>query len=266
MAEVENPVGSSSGLLNKEFLDQCVQVYTTSVNTTLQIQKRCRAITDFLESKGIDHIKIDMCMDLEARPRMLEIIPDEFKEDEDNKHLPPQVFAGDFEYCGSFDEFMEAKELDKIYTFFRLTPPEGSAEHRAAFPEPSEVSVEEIQSEPEEDAQSEVNPEENQEEQNEEEEKDQPSEQKTYDPEVSMDGGNIQESEMFAAAMGEQIQEQQTEQTQKINIEEQEDGEVIELSVQASQRDEEEELQEVASESGQQSVIDKNEMMEQEAE
>ena len=139
-------------------------------------------------------------------------------------------------------------------------------EHRAAFPEPSEVSVEEIQSEPEEDAQSEVNPEENQEEQNEEEEKDQPSEQKTYDPEVSMDGGNIQESEMFAAAMGEQIQEQQTEQTQKINIEEQEDGEVIELSVQASQRDEEEELQEVASESGQQSVIDKNEMMEQEAE
>ena len=81
-----------------------------------------------------------------------------------------------------------------------------------------------------------------------------------------MDGGNIQESEMFAAAMGEQIQEQQTEQTQKINIEEQEDGEVIELSVQASQRDEEEELQEVASESGQQSVIDKNEMMEQEAE
>lgn len=262
MSEVSGPINSASGLHDKEFLDQVVQVYTTSVSTTLQIQKKCRAIQDFLEANNIDHKLIDMCMDLEARPRMLEIIPEEFKQDEDEKHLPPQVFAGDFEYCGSFDEFMDAREMDLIYRFFRLTPPEGTAEHKAAFPpeptpeptpEPSEADPEEQQEEQE------------QEEANQEPEEQAQQEQKEYDPEVSMGAGNIEDTQMFAAAMGEPIQEQ------TVKVEEQTDGEVIELSVQASQRDEEESQldvgdEEAESESGQQSVIDKNEMLEQEAE
>jgi hypothetical protein len=257
MSEVSGPINSAAGLQEKEFLDQVVQVYTTSVSTTLQIQKKCRAIQDFLEANNIDHKLIDMCMDLEARPRMLEIIPDEFKQDEDNKHLPPQVFAGDFEYCGSFDEFMDAREMDLIYRFFRLTPPEGTAEHRVAFPpEPTPEPTPEP---------SEADPEEQQQEDQEPEEQAQ-QEQKEYDPEVSMGAGNIEDTQMFAAAMGEPIQEQQ----QTVKVEEQTDGEVIELSVQASQRDEEESQLEVGdeeaeSESGQQSVIDKNEMLEQEA-
>jgi hypothetical protein len=259
MSEVSGPINSASGLHEKEFLDQVVQVYTTSVTTTIQIQKKCRAIQDFLEANKIDHKLIDMCMDLEARPRMLEIIPEEFKQDEDNKHLPPQVFAGDFEYCGSFDEFMDAREMDLIYRFFRLTPPEGTAEHKVAFPPlpTPEPTPEPSEADPEEQPEEQI-------EENDEEQIEEQTEQKEYDPEVSMGAGNIEDTQMFAAAMGEPIQEQTTK------LEEQ-DGEVIELSVQASQRDEEESQLDVGddeaeSESGQQSVIDKNEMVEQEAE
>lgn len=111
---------------NPQFLDQQINVYTTSIYTTLQIQKKVRLLIDFLEAHQIDFKKIDMCYDLEARPRMIELLPEELKENA-AEILAPVIFAGDFEYCGNFDDFMQAREMDLIYTFFKLTPPEGTS-------------------------------------------------------------------------------------------------------------------------------------------
>jgi len=211
-----------------EFLDQQVQVYTTSIYTTVHIEKKVRAVVDFLEAHGIDHKLIDMCYDLEARPRMIQLLPEEMKEDAANI-LAPQVFCGDFDYCGNFDDFSLAKEMDLIYTFFKITPPEGSAEYIKAFPEPSEVSEES-----EEEVESEQEMQEQEiEEQEPEEQSIQPQEieeQKNYDPEVSMDGGNFEDTQMFQAVM-----EQKTEQDEANN-----EKDVIELSVSASAHGEDE--------------------------
>lgn len=246
----------SERLKDVEFLDQPVQVYTSSVTTTLQIRKKISAVTDFLTANRIEHQLFDMCLDLEARPRLLEIVPDEMKE-EPASLLPPQIFAGDFEYCGDFDSFTEAKEIDRIYSFFRVTPPEGSAEHRAAFPPVEEEAVEtEKEEEPAEDEQAEeaaasgdeveVVPQEQTTEAAEE------TEPKDYNPEVTMGQGNIEDTEMFAAAMGEETQQTIAEQTVRdastVSVEEVgEDGEIIEMSVQASVKDEAESVQDVES-------------------
>lgn len=239
--------------LSEKFLDQQVQVYTTSIYTTVHIEKKVRAVVDFLEARGIDHKLIDMCYDLEARPRMIELLPEEMKEDSANV-LAPQVFCGDFDYCGNFDDFSLAKEMDLIYTFFKVTPPEGSAEYIAAFPEPSIVSEPEpVPSEPEEQQIEEQQIEEQQIE-----------EQKVYDPEVSMGQGNIEDTEMFQAVMQEQSSAPQEQEGEK---------DVIELSVSASghgesdqelsdeeEEDEEEEASESEEESETGSVIQRSEV------
>lgn len=215
---------------NPQFLDQQINVYTTSIYTTLQIQKKVRLLIDFLEAHQIDFKKIDMCYDLEARPRMIELLPEELKENA-AEILAPVIFAGDFEYCGNFDDFMQAREMDLIYTFFKLTPPEGTSEYIRAFPEPSEVSVEDT---PETEPEPETNPE--------------PEEPKEYDPEVIMGEGNFEDTEMFAAVMDQQPAEQKIEQTTEVEVEQTiseepeqvvqeqvEEEDVIELSVSASQ-------------------------------
>lgn len=250
MAEVIESNSNFSQLNGKDFLDKPVQVYTTSITTTRHIRKKVMAVTDFLAAHGIEHQLIDMCFDLEARPRLLEIVPEEMKEDPE-KILPPQIFAGDFDYCGSFDGFEEAKEIDKIYTFFRITPPEGSAEYRAAFPEPSEASVEE---EPEEESEAEAS--EGEAEGSDAEAEDANEEEpKEYDPEVEMGQGNIEDTQMFAAVMSEQTEQKVQEQGQDVG----EDGEeIIELSVQTSQKDEQEAEEDVESVTSAQSVIENN--------
>ena len=91
----------------------------------MSIQKKQRAIIDFLEARRIKYQKIDMTYDLSARNRMLGMMP-EYIKNSGEPILPPQVFAGE-DYCGGYDMFEDAKEDGLVFTFFRLTPPEGSA-------------------------------------------------------------------------------------------------------------------------------------------
>jgi len=129
-------------------------VYMTSVSSKLQISKQQRAILDFLDARGIEYRPVDMCANLKARGQMLEKLPEESKP-EGKQILPPQVFNGE-DYCGDYEQFFDAREMDLIYSFFKLNPPEGSSEWLAANPpkeeEPEEVNeeIEEVEEEEEE--------------------------------------------------------------------------------------------------------------------
>jgi len=122
-------------------------VYMTSVSSRLQISKQQRAILDFLDARGIEYRPVDMCANLKARGQMLEKLPEESKE-EGKQILPPQVFNGE-DYCGDYEQFFDAREMDLIYSFFKLNPPEGSSEWLAANP-PNEEEAEEMAEEIEE--------------------------------------------------------------------------------------------------------------------
>ena len=100
-------------------------VYMTSVSSKLQISKQQRAILDFLDARGIEYRPVDMCANLKARGQMLEKLPEESKP-EGKQILPPQVFNGE-DYCGDYEQFFDAREMDLIYSFFKLNPPEGSS-------------------------------------------------------------------------------------------------------------------------------------------
>merc|ERR1712156_1221299 len=63
---------------------------------------------------------------------MLEKLPEDSKP-EGKQILPPQVFNGE-DYCGDYEQFFDAREMDLIYSFFKLDPPEGSSEWLAANP------------------------------------------------------------------------------------------------------------------------------------
>lgn len=106
---------------------------------------------DFLDARQIEYMPIDMCANAAARPEMLEMLPEETK-GEGMKFLPPQVFNGS-DYCGDFEKFFDAREMDLIYSFFKLDPPAGSSEYNALHPpveEPEEVEeVEEVEEEEE---------------------------------------------------------------------------------------------------------------------
>merc|ERR1711879_39071 len=90
---------------------------------------------------------VDMCANLKARGQMLEKLPEESK-GEGKQILPPQVFNGE-DYCGDYEQFFDAREMDLIYSFFKLNPPEGSSEWLAANP-PNEEEAEEMAEEIEE--------------------------------------------------------------------------------------------------------------------
>ena len=179
----------------ERFLDAPISVYMSSVTATMATQKRQRAVMDFLEARGISYARVDMSADLNARPRMLGMIPENFKSS-GGPILPPQVFAGE-EYCGGFELFDEAKEDDLVYTFFRLTPPKGSAEYRKAFPDEKKPPppLEDGEEEEEEVDDSEAS------EESEEEVFHLHSSSKAYEPEVGMDGAGLEDTVMYQAAL-----------------------------------------------------------------
>merc|ERR1711879_773993 len=74
--------------------------------------------------------------------------PEESKSVEGVKFLPPQVFNG-ADYCGDYENFFDAREMDLVYSFFKLEAPEGSSEYahfHPPMPEPEpEEEVEEVE-------------------------------------------------------------------------------------------------------------------------
>ena len=59
---------------------------------------------------------------------MLSLIPQDRK-NETGPILPPQVFVGE-SYCGDFEDFEFAKEMDLSLSFFKREAEEGSAEYK----------------------------------------------------------------------------------------------------------------------------------------
>lgn len=103
-----------------------VLIYMTTITSTIAIQKKQRAVLDYCEAKNIPHAQVDMCSDLNARPKMLSMIPEQRKPDR-GPVLPPQIFVGD-SYCGDYEDFECAKEMELIMSFFKRAPKEGSSE------------------------------------------------------------------------------------------------------------------------------------------
>ena len=100
-----------------------IVVYTTSVPANASIRNQIWQVCEFLRLNKIEFEEIDLSVHTDARPIMLKKIPEKFRENA----FPPQIF-NDEDYCGNYDSFFNANEMGVLYTFFKLSPPEGSRE------------------------------------------------------------------------------------------------------------------------------------------
>ncbi|XP_066142129.1 SH3 domain-binding glutamic acid-rich protein homolog isoform X2 [Euwallacea fornicatus] len=105
-----------------------VKVYVSGISGNKEVKKRQQRVTLILDSKNVQYELLDI-----AEPNM-----EEAKEymqtnsklmgstigDPSPRHpLPPQLFNDD-EYCGDYDAFDMANELDEMEKFLKLNPDE----------------------------------------------------------------------------------------------------------------------------------------------
>lgn len=89
-----------------------IKVYSTSVTCSREIKAQQSDLTRILEGKCIKFESVDISQDNSLR--------DEMRTKSGNpKASPPQIFNGD-EYCGDYEQFMEAVEADSLNEFLKL--------------------------------------------------------------------------------------------------------------------------------------------------
>lgn len=130
-----------------------IKVYISGMSGSKEVKKRQQRVTMILDSKHIPYTIIDITEPgQEAEKDFMQ------KNSEHNgstisdptpRHpLPPQMF-NDAEYCGDYDDFDLANEVDNLEVFLKLEAP------KAAAAVSSEVSESEKNGQPDQDHQSE---------------------------------------------------------------------------------------------------------------
>jgi len=105
-----------------------VKVYISLTSGLKEVKKRQQKILMILDSKNIKYDIIDISEPgLEEKKNFMQTNSTSkgaTASDPDPRHpLPPQVF-NDEEYCGDYDEFELANEVDNLEVFLKLTPEE----------------------------------------------------------------------------------------------------------------------------------------------
>ncbi|XP_068106159.1 adapter SH3BGRL [Hyperolius riggenbachi] len=103
-----------------------IRVYIASSSGSTSLKKNQQMIMSFLEALKIPFEEKDIASNEENRKWMRENVP-ECSRPAQGVPLPPQIFS-DEKYLGDFEDFFEAKENNRLYTFLGLTPPPGSKE------------------------------------------------------------------------------------------------------------------------------------------
>lgn len=86
--------------------------FYSSVSSNLEIKKQQQRIEMILDSKKIPYTKVDIAADEEAKKRMREIAGND-------RAIPPQLANGS-QYCGSYDDFDYANEMEQLHEFLKL--------------------------------------------------------------------------------------------------------------------------------------------------
>lgn len=97
-----------------------VKIYVSGISGNKEVKKRQQRVLMILDSKNVAYETIDITepgKELEKEFMQSNSIGRE------NKYpLPPQIFNED-EYCGDYEDFDLANELDELEKFLKITPP-----------------------------------------------------------------------------------------------------------------------------------------------
>nr|XP_033797727.1 SH3 domain-binding glutamic acid-rich-like protein isoform X2 [Geotrypetes seraphini] len=118
-----------------------IKVFVATVAGSTAIKKKQQEVVGFLEANRIDFEEKDIACNEDNRKWMRDNVPGE-KKPQNGIPLPPQIFNEE-QYCGDFDSFFNAKEVNEIFSFLGLASPLGfKGSDKSLFNEDSKPSVE----------------------------------------------------------------------------------------------------------------------------
>lgn len=100
-----------------------VKVYISGISGNKEVKKRQQRVTMILESKSISYSVIDITEPGKESDK--EFMQQNSKSRESKHPLPPQIF-NDETYCGDYEDFDMANELDELEKFLKVPPGEGN--------------------------------------------------------------------------------------------------------------------------------------------
>ncbi|XP_073257858.1 SH3 domain-binding glutamic acid-rich-like protein 3 [Porites lutea] len=108
-----------------------VTLFISGISGSKEIKKRQQHISSMLQAQNIPFETVDVASDPSALDRMRELVtkgkpkikdPDDEEEDEEEEEeviLAPQIANGD-EYCGGYEDFENAIEMENLKEFLKL--------------------------------------------------------------------------------------------------------------------------------------------------
>lgn len=103
-----------------------VKVYISGISGNKEVKKRQQRVLMILDSKNVEYETIDIT---EPGKEMEKEFMQSNGIARDSKYpLPPQIFNED-EYCGDYEDFDLANEMDELEEFLKVEPPASGKEN-----------------------------------------------------------------------------------------------------------------------------------------
>ncbi|XP_066601661.1 SH3 domain-binding glutamic acid-rich protein homolog isoform X2 [Prorops nasuta] len=96
-----------------------------SIFTTKQVKKRQQRVFMILDSKNVEYESIDITEP--GKEDVKEFMQSNSKARDSKYPLPPQIFNED-DYCGDYEDFDLANEINELEAFLKVTPESSTAE------------------------------------------------------------------------------------------------------------------------------------------
>ncbi|XP_049792961.1 SH3 domain-binding glutamic acid-rich protein homolog [Schistocerca nitens] len=114
-----------------------VKVYISGISGNKEVKKRQQRVQMILDSKSIEYVTVDITEPGNENEK--EFMQQNGKARSSKYPLPPQLFNEE-DYCGDYEDFDMANEIDELEKFLKMTPAVSKAEINL---EKSETSADE---------------------------------------------------------------------------------------------------------------------------
>lgn len=113
-----------------------VKIYISGISGNKEVKKRQQRVLMILDSKNVEYETIDIT---EPGKEMEKEFMQSNSIARDSKYpLPPQIFNED-EYCGDYEDFDLANEIDELEDFLKVAPPASATANAADSNQSTEI-------------------------------------------------------------------------------------------------------------------------------
>ncbi|XP_066601660.1 SH3 domain-binding glutamic acid-rich protein homolog isoform X1 [Prorops nasuta] len=102
-----------------------IKIYISGISGNKEVKKRQQRVFMILDSKNVEYESIDITEP--GKEDVKEFMQSNSKARDSKYPLPPQIFNED-DYCGDYEDFDLANEINELEAFLKVTPESSTAE------------------------------------------------------------------------------------------------------------------------------------------